>query len=846
MTVTSAINITGYIVTATLSGSEGVIREPTLPAASIGPIGPPSAPLVEAQAVTFSGTLPGNGAQATIQDYINAGWACQDITAAVSSGGTAPSVPLSDASSLQGLYVDPTMPIGTGCLCNQSYGTIFGGGGEICAQNNSYVAGIAGPPIEISDLDGVVLMAVGPAPAACADYRGVDYWTGPATATIHVPSLSGDALGTSDTDFFNCVNEEENDPTANVLGWQLAFTDLLGRAQELVFWWNDGQWTNPLVPWRITREPPLMRRDGATLVRLRTGHSKYAFDRGFVIPTSWYDTGGNHPLDLCAGTPCQGAPLTSTLFSSLPADPDDHCTAVDGSGNCTAYADPQMLIYRYNYLDAGFMPGSTLSLTPICQPAGSSCPEPPPAQCDQIDAVNIFGLPWGDVVLYPTASGSRQPPFGATVGGWVYLLTRTADGPLGQANFQLTITASGASSPTYSCTFTTGNNFDCFYAGPIALNLPGIEPPWLEFYMARDCDAVDWQLTFHGSSADGHDWSAGSPITVPVYLPVGDPNTTSPGWFHLPSATGSASAEAPAPGDTARRVDLVRIYSRLSLRESSVGTGATFAERKATFGIQYTLVVSDWYQAAGDTAQRWHHLFCVLGSNCCAYASGGYSGQHLYVPQGYPFSACETLDSGVTVDALPLRCTEQCMTSEWTLARGPLTFRLTGSSSVGWTLTQTGGVVARAQPTTGTGFQIDWAWTDGTNYLPWTAQVDLNSLPQQVTFTSDSDPTRWSAMVSTSGGNWTITFPWGALKFAAGTTSWESLGSLAFSLTEQPDAGGHGRFALTVTVAGDLTIGRAWGDPYGATRDCTVIAALPLELSDAANRSYGTIAVTAS
>jgi hypothetical protein len=385
-----------------------------------------------------------------------------------------------------------------------------------------------------------------------------------------VPSLSGDALGTSDTDFFNCVNEEENDPTANVLGWQLAFTDLLGRAQELVFWWNDGQWTNPLVPWRITREPPLMRRDGATLVRLRTGHSKYAFDRGFVIPTSWYDTGGNHPLDLCAGTPCQGAPLTSTLFSSLPADPDDHCTAVDGSGNCTAYADPQMLIYRYNYLDAGFMPGSTLSLTPICQPAGSSCPEPPPAQCDQIDAVNIFGLPWGDVVLYPTASGSRQPPFGATVGGWVYLLTRTADGPLGQANFQLTITASGASSPTYSCTFTTGNNFDCFYAGPIALNLPGIEPPWLEFYMARDCDAVDWQLTFHGSSADGHDWSAGSPITVPVYLPVGDPNTTSPGWFHLPSATGSASAEAPAPGDTARRVDLVRIYSRLSLRESSV------------------------------------------------------------------------------------------------------------------------------------------------------------------------------------------------------------------------------------------------------------------------------------
>ena len=47
-----------------------------------------------------------------------------------------------------------------------------------------------------------------------------------------------------------------------------------------------------------------MRRDGATLVRLRTGHSKYAFDRGFCVPTSWYDSAGNHPLDLCAGTPC--------------------------------------------------------------------------------------------------------------------------------------------------------------------------------------------------------------------------------------------------------------------------------------------------------------------------------------------------------------------------------------------------------------------------------------------------------------------------------------------------------------------------------------------------------------
>ena len=50
-----------------------------------------------------------------------------------------------------------------------------------------------------------------------------------------------------------------------------------------------------------------------------------------------------------------------------------------------------------------------------------ACPEPPPAQCNQIDAVNIFGLPWGDVVLYPTVSGSRQPPFAATnQHGWDY------------------------------------------------------------------------------------------------------------------------------------------------------------------------------------------------------------------------------------------------------------------------------------------------------------------------------------------------------------------------------------------------------------------------------------------
>ena len=260
--------------------------------------------------------------------------------------------------------------------------------------------------------------------------------------------------------------------------------------------------------------------------------------------------------------------------------------------------------------------------------------------------------------------------------------------------------------------------------------------------------------------------------------------------------------------------------------------------------VQYTLVVSDWYQASGDTATRWHHLFCVLGSNCCVYTSGGYTGQHLYVPQGYPFSACETLDSGVTVDALPQKCLEQCTTTQWTLARGPLTFQLTGSSSAGWTLTRAGGVVARAQPTTGSGFQIDWAWTDGTNYLPWSAQVDLNSLPQAVTFASLDGSDRLARDRFARRRQLDDHVCLGALTFAAGTTSWEGLGSLAFSLTEQPDAGGHGRFALTVTVAGDLTIGRAFADPYDTIRDCEAIAALPVELSDASNYSYGTVTIS--
>ena len=86
-----------------------------------------------------------------------------------------------------------------------------------------------------------------------------------------------------------------------------------------------------------------------------------------MIPTSYYGSGGNYALDLCGGVRCLGAALTNTFFDSLPADADNDCTNVDGvTFQCDDYGDPQMLRYRYLFLDAGFMPGSPLVLKPIC------------------------------------------------------------------------------------------------------------------------------------------------------------------------------------------------------------------------------------------------------------------------------------------------------------------------------------------------------------------------------------------------------------------------------------------------------------------------------------------------
>jgi hypothetical protein len=417
----------------------------------------------------------------------------------------------------------------------------------------------------------------------------------------------------------------------------------------------------------------------------------------------------------------------------------------------------------------------------------------------------------------------------ATIGGWTYSLARTADGPLGQANFALSITAAGGN-PAYACTFTTGNVADCYYAGPIALSLPGTPAPWLEFYYAADCTAVDWQVTLSGTTADGHDWSAGGAMSVPLFgaggLPAGlvpDPHNpplpvfntpTAPSWWHLPG-----NVETPASGDHARRVDIVRTASDV-----------------------YLLVVSDWYQATGDTAYRWHHLFCTLSAGCC---TGTYTAVPMLIqnpadPTAYPFASCGVA-SGVTVTAVPQLCREQCATTSWTVQRGPLTWTLAGGAGGPWT--STGSVVARIVLLSGTQYRLDLSWTDGANYLIWSATADMAALPASVTFIG-SDPTAWPATISYSGGAWSIRLAWGTFAFSG--PGWTEVGAIAPGLAQQADAGGHGRFVLSLAV-GNLALGRAFGDPFADVRNCqTAFAAgVALELTDSNGTTYGTVTATA-
>ena len=231
--------------------------------------------------MTFSAILNADGSRNSAR---------QDILSMIGQGSATDGGP-SDCSDLIRLYVEPWLPVGLGCLVSCDPGGID------CEEQDPpctgltarpwwlyYLSGIAGPPITIHDLDGLV------PPRSC-----------PAPVVLRLPGrrLLGHAQQRSqpgDGDnpcaepvghprrrrrrLFPCENVETNDPTANVLGWLLTFTDLIGRQQSRIFWRNAGEWTTLLSDWRITREPPLMGRDGATLLKLRFGYRKYTYERG--------------------------------------------------------------------------------------------------------------------------------------------------------------------------------------------------------------------------------------------------------------------------------------------------------------------------------------------------------------------------------------------------------------------------------------------------------------------------------------------------------------------------------------------------------------------------------------
>ena len=379
----------------------------------------------------------------------------------------------------------------------------------------------------------------------------------------------------------------------------------------------------------------------------------------------------------------------------------------------------------------------------------------------------------------------------------------------------MTITAHRGS-PTYACTCTTGKNFDAYYAGWIPLTLPGLATvpgdaatgPYLEFYFARDCDAVAWQLTLHGSSANGHDCERRQSSHRPGLLG----HRRRP-QYALPRLVPPAGhVRGAGPGDTARRVDIVR----------TVLSGV----------VQYTLVVSDSCQG-----QRRHR-------NPLAPPVLRAGEQLLRLHQRRLHGPAPLRSAGLSllgVRDARLGCDGRCPAPKMpgTMHDDPMdacprppTFQLTGSSSAAGRLTRPGGVVPRAQPPPAPGSRSTGPGRTGQTTCPGApGQYQQPAAGRNLRELDGSDRLARDRFARRRQLDDHVCL--GRATFAAGTTSWEGLGSLAFSLTEQPDAGGHGRFALTVTVAGDLTIGRAFADPYDTIRDCEAIAALPVELSDA-------------
>jgi len=441
---------------------------------------------------------------------------------------------------------------------------------------------------------------------------------------------------------------------------------------------------------------------------------------------------------------------------------------------------------RYNFLLSGLLPDSPLTVTPICKTDG--CPTYPATQCI-LAGWNLFGTPWGDVNI-PVSGGAANGS--VTVGEWTYAVTRQADNADGTAEFQIAITGP----QNYSAQFSTGNHIDCLLSGDVSVALPGLAGPWIEPYGGLSCDAVSFTVTFHDPSGA----ISATPLEVPAHA----------GWWHSPDRL---PGEEVNDEDTTV-VDILRVY-----------------------GGQLMLIRSQYY-ADTDGVSRWHHLYCLLtlSEDCCALG-GQMNGEALYAPDPSVAGCRDATD--ITVDIMP-QCLEVCTADAWTLTRGPLSFTLSGSQSAGWTAA--GSLQAEAVLLSGTQYRIDWAWCDGTNYLTWSATVDTTNLPAVVTLTGSDSITWPGTIISQSEGDWSIEMPWKTFTFSG--TGWQNVGTLGLTLTELADAGGHGRFLLSIDLAGALTIGRPFGDPDDGLRDCLTMAALPLELSDGVN-SYGLVHLTA-
>lgn len=302
------------------------------------------------------------------------------------------------------------------------------------------------------------------------------FWSPTQTAAT---SYAGDfsnvtaTIGFSTEDYYDCGNDQSDCDLSAVEAWKLEYLDNENRSETLYFTRVPNfpkRWRNGMTGWELWADD--VTRPGACWVQLQNSCSKWGNNYGFCFTPG-------------------AVSATACNFVELVVD----------------------AVQRYHWLSCGFLPGTTLTLTPL-----TSVPDPlPGSECD----VATWTLDWRSAEITLTWNAGTQAWQYVPDADHSYVLTREDDGDFGEGNYSLAVDLT-ASDEHLTHAFSTDSAIDCCYADPESFTLGENEDAaTLTPGCDSECEAIGWGMLWGGVyyllSPENNSWWYIGNIVATIY-----------------------------------------------------------------------------------------------------------------------------------------------------------------------------------------------------------------------------------------------------------------------------------------------------------------------------------------